>query len=92
MKPKKSETGAGAAPYMFRTNKWGDGNYSSPLNEALFGKWSAVMVILHPNGDPKDMKNMVGALSAALWPEKRFNSIAWMISIGGETVHCHRNA
>ena len=66
MKPKKNETGAGSAPYMFRTDKWGDGNYSAPLNEAPFGKWSMVMVVLHPTGDPKDMKNMVGALKAPL--------------------------
>jgi len=66
MKPKKHETGAGAAPYMFQTDKWGDGNYSAPLNEAPFGKWSMVMVVLHPTGDPKDMKNMVGALKMFL--------------------------
>ncbi len=34
MKPNKHETGAGSAPYMFRTDKWGDGNYSALLNEA----------------------------------------------------------
>ena len=66
MKPKKHETGAGAAPYMFRTDQWGDGNYSAPLDEAPFGRWSMVMVVLHPNGDPKDMKNMVGALKVPL--------------------------
>lgn len=66
MKPKKNETGAGTAPYMFKTNKWGDGNYSAPLTEAPFGKWSIVMIVLHTNGNPKDMKNMVGALKAPL--------------------------
>jgi hypothetical protein len=66
MKPKKHETGAGSAPYMFKTDRWGGGSYSAPLDEAPFGKWSMVMVVLHPNGDPKDMKNMVGALKAPL--------------------------
>ena len=66
MKPEKSETGAGSAPYMFRTDQWGNGSYSASLNEAPFGKWSMIMVVQHPNGDPKDMKNMVGALKAAL--------------------------
>lgn len=66
MKPKKNETGAGTAPYMFRTDKWGDGNYSAPLKQAPFGKWSMVMVVLHPTGDPKNMKTMVGALKAPL--------------------------
>ena len=66
MKPKKSETGAGTAPFMFRTDPWGNGSYSAPLNEAPFGKWSMIMVVLHPNGDPRDMKTMVGALKASL--------------------------
>lgn len=66
MKPKKSETGAGSAPYMFRTDQWGNGSYSAPLHEAPFGKWSMIMVVQHPNGDPQDMKNMVGALKASL--------------------------
>lgn len=66
MKPRKSETGAGAPPYMFRTDAWGNGNYSAPLKEAPFGKWSMLMVVLHPNGNPEDMKGMVGALMAPL--------------------------
>ena len=63
-KPKKHETGAGRAPFMFRTDNRGNGNYSAPLDESPFGKWAMVMIVLHPNGDPKDMKNMVGALKA----------------------------
>jgi hypothetical protein len=66
MKPKKSETGAGSAPFMFRTDQWGNGSYSAPLKEAPFGRWSMIMVVQHPNGDPQNMKNMVGALKAAL--------------------------
>ena len=48
------------------SNKWGDGNYSVPLNDAPFGKWSMVMIVLHTSGDPKDMKNRVGALQAPI--------------------------
>lgn len=66
MKPKKSETGAGTAPFMFRTDQWGNGSYSAPLGDTPFGKWSMIMVVQHPNGDPKDMKSMVGALKASL--------------------------
>ncbi|CAB1056758.1 hypothetical protein D1BOALGB6SA_1497 [Olavius sp. associated proteobacterium Delta 1] len=66
MKPKKSEKGAGTAPFMFRTDPWGNGSYSALLNEDPLGKWSMIMVVQHPNGDPKDMKNMVGALKASL--------------------------
>lgn len=66
MKPKKNETGAGSAPFMFRTDPWGNGSYSAPLNASPFGKWSMIMVVQHPSGDPKDMNNMVGALKASL--------------------------
>ncbi len=66
MKPKKKAVGAGETPYMFRTDKWGNGNYSGPIGETPFGKWAVVMVVLHPNGDPGDMQNMVGALKASL--------------------------
>jgi hypothetical protein len=66
MKPNKHETGAGTPPYMFKTDYYGNGTYSAPLKESPFGKWRMLMIVLHPNGDPTDMKNMVGALSAKL--------------------------
>ncbi len=66
MKPKKHETGAGSAPYTFKTNSNGNGSYASVLNESPVGKWEMIMIVLHPNGDPADMKNMVGALKAKL--------------------------
>lgn len=66
MAPKKHETGAGEAPYMFKTDAKGTGTYSAPVGESPFGKWEMLMVVLHPNGNPKDMKSMVGALSAGL--------------------------
>ena len=64
-KPKK-EAGAGSAPYMFKTNETGEGSYSAPLGESPFGKWQMIMIVLHPDGDPGDMKNLVGALKAKL--------------------------
>ena len=65
-KPKKHETGAGQPPYMFRTDSNGKGSYTAPLKESPYGKWQMLMIVLHPNGNPKDMKNMVGALAANL--------------------------
>ena len=66
MKPNKSKTGAGHAPYMFKTDANGNGSYASSLSASPVGKWQVVMVVLHPSGDPMDMKHMVGALSAKL--------------------------
>jgi len=66
MTPKKNEIGAGEAPYMFKTDAKGAGTYSAPVGESPFGKWEMLMVVLHPNGNPKDMKSMVGALSVEL--------------------------
>ena len=65
-KPKKKEAGAGTPPYMFKTNDAGEGSYSAPLSGSPFGKWQMIMIVLHPNGDPEDMKRMVGALKANL--------------------------
>jgi hypothetical protein len=66
MKPKKHETGVGQAPYMFTTDAYGNGAFDASLKEAPFGKWQMLMVVLHPDRNPKDMKNMVGALVAKL--------------------------
>jgi hypothetical protein len=66
MKPKKQEAGAGSAPYTFRTDGQGKGSYDAALSESPFGKWSMIMVVRHPTGDPADMKNMVPALSAGI--------------------------
>ncbi|MBI5342998.1 MAG: hypothetical protein HZB63_06765 [Deltaproteobacteria bacterium] len=70
MKPKKQEAGAGTAPYAFRTDGQGKGSYEAGLSESPFGRWSTIMVVRHPTGDPADMKNMVPALSAGI-PKKR---------------------
>ena len=70
MKPKKHEIGAGNPPYMFKADSNGNGIYETHLSELPFGKWAVLMIVLHPNGDPTDMKNMVGALSAKI-PENR---------------------
>jgi hypothetical protein len=51
---------------MFKTDANGFGQYSSSLSESPFGKWQMIMIVLHPNGDPTDMKSMVGALKAKL--------------------------
>jgi hypothetical protein len=65
-KPKKKQAGAGTPPYMFKTNDTGEGRYSAPLSESPFKKWQMIMIVLHPNGDPEDMKRLVGALKANL--------------------------
>ena len=70
MKPKKHEIGAGNPPYMFKTDSNGNGIYETHLSELPFGKWAVLMVVLHPTGNPTDMKNMVGALSTKI-PENR---------------------
>ena len=66
MKPEKHETGAGMPPYMFKTDNEGKAIYTSAMKESPIGKWQMVMIVLHPTGDPKDMKNMVGALKGSL--------------------------
>jgi hypothetical protein len=66
MKPKKHEIGAGSEPYMFKTDSNGNGSYEAVLSESPFEKWEMIMIVLHPTGNPRDMKNMIGALSAKI--------------------------
>jgi hypothetical protein len=63
---KKHETGAGSAPYIFKTDANGFGQYSASLSESPFGKWQMILIVLHLNSDPTDMKNMVGPGGQAL--------------------------
>ncbi len=65
MKP-KAHAGAGKPPFMFKTDSSGAGTYESPLKASPFGEWQMLMIMLHPNGDPTDMKNAVGALKAKI--------------------------
>jgi len=65
-KPKKHQAGAGQPPFMFKTDSNGNGSYVAVLKESPYGRWQMLMIVLHPNGNPKDMKTMVGALSANL--------------------------
>jgi hypothetical protein len=51
---------------MFKSDAQGKGTYDAGLAQSPVGKWSTIMVVLHPSGDPKDMKNMVPAFSAMI--------------------------
>jgi hypothetical protein len=65
MKP-EAHTGAGMPPYVFKTDSSGAGTYKSGLEASPFGKWQMLMIMLHPDGDPTNMNNAVGTLSAKL--------------------------
>jgi hypothetical protein len=69
-KPKMHETGAGIAPYSFRTNSRGYGAYAATLSESPLGEWDMIMIVLHPGGDPTSMDGMKYALEARI-PETR---------------------
>jgi hypothetical protein len=65
MKP-NAHAGAGTPPYMFKTDSSGTGTYDSGLKASPFGKWQMLAIMLHPDGDPTNMKDAVGTLSAKL--------------------------
>lgn len=64
MSPRMGMAGVGAPPHMFKTDAQGKGSYEAALKKSPFGKWQMVEVVLHPNGNPRDMNNMVKALTA----------------------------
>jgi predicted protein tyrosine phosphatase len=51
---------------LCRTDSKGNGAYAATLSESPFGEWAMIMVVLHTNGNPKDMKSMKGALKAPI--------------------------
>lgn len=64
--PKHEQTGVGQPPYAFTTDKKGAATYTAELKESPFGKWQMLVIVRHPNGDPKDMKNIEDAFWAHL--------------------------
>jgi hypothetical protein len=61
-----AHAGAGTPPYMFKTDSSGAGTYDSGLKASPFGKWQMLAIMQHPDGDPTNMKDAVGTLSAKL--------------------------
>jgi len=66
MQPTMTKAGVGKAPYSFKTDAKGNAKYTATLGESPEGKWQAIIIVRHPNGDPKDMDKMEDALMGKL--------------------------
>lgn len=66
MKPKMDMAGVGTADYSFKADAKGNGHYTATVSAMEMGKWQMLEVAYHPDGDPKNMKDIKIALKAAL--------------------------
>lgn len=66
MKPKMDMTGVGIGDYSFKTDAKGEGHYMANVPAAEIEKWQMLEVAYHPDGDPKNMKDIKIALKAIL--------------------------
>ena len=65
-KPEMSMTGLGTGDYSFKTDSEGKGNYTATINQEELAKWQVLKVVLHPDGNPKNMKDIKSAATGDL--------------------------
>lgn len=65
-KPEMSMTGLGTGDYSFQTGADGQGTYSALIGAPELNKWQTLKVVLHPDGNPKNMKDIKTALKGEL--------------------------
>lgn len=66
MKPTMDMIGVGVGDYSFKSDDKGNGRYVATVAAEELGKWQALEIAHHPDGDPKNMKTMGIALKAEL--------------------------
>jgi Cu/Ag efflux protein CusF len=66
MKPKMEMAGVGSGDYSFKSDASGRGQYMGTLSAAELAKWQMLEIAYHPDGNPKNMKQMDVVLEAEL--------------------------
>ena len=66
VKPKMEKTGLGEGDYSFKSDDTGDGHYAGGISTTALEKWQMLKIAHHPDGDPRNMKNMEIALNGDL--------------------------
>lgn len=66
MKPKMDMAGVGSGDYSFKADAKGKGHYTANIPGAEIEKWQMLEVAYHPDGNPKNMKDIKIALKATL--------------------------
>jgi hypothetical protein len=68
MKPKMYMAGIGSPDYIIKIGSKGNGTYRAAVSAAELEKWQVIEIAYHKSGNPKDMKNIAGALAVQLAP------------------------
>lgn len=58
MKPKMDMLGVGTGDYSFKSDDKGNGRYNATISKTELDKWQMFKIAYHPDGDPKNMKNI----------------------------------
>jgi len=66
MKPKMHMAGVGTGDYAFKSDATGRGQFIGTFPAADLAKWQILEVAHHPDGDPKNMKNIGVVLTGEL--------------------------
>lgn len=66
MKPKMDMAGLGKGNYAFTSDAEGNGRYTGTLPAAELTRWQLLKIVHHPDGNPRNMKNIGSALEANL--------------------------
>ena len=66
MKPKMEMAGVGSGDYSFKSDASGRGQFVGSLPASELAKWQMIEIAHHPDGNPKNMKQMDVALEAEL--------------------------
>lgn len=65
-KPEMSMTGLGTGDYSFKSDGNGQATYSALIEPPELNKWQLLKVVLHPDGNPKNMEDIKTALKGEL--------------------------
>lgn len=66
MKPTMAKEGAGKEPYAFNSDANGEGKFEAKLAASPKGKWQALMIVRHPDGNPKNMDKVEDVLQVEI--------------------------
>jgi len=66
MKPKMDMVGIGKGDYAFTSDGSGNGTYTATVSQTELERWQLLEIAHHPDGNPKNMKNIGIALKADL--------------------------
>ena len=70
-KPKMSMNGLGTGEYSFKADDQGKATYTAEIDADELEKWQIIKVAFHPDGNPKNMKDIESAATGKIEDAQR---------------------